>query len=232
MAQFDFRHPMIAAWLFLAGAVVEAQVIFTDDFTSGPSASWGNEFGGWTASGGVYYATAPNNSPPTYSSLPYVLGDFTVTVTINQLSDGGIWLRSADNANGIVLVTGGNVRTGTGLYWHEMVGGNPGPALNAVNGLFVNGVSTAEIRVDVVGNTFSAYVDGSTLPATVLTSSLFASGRVALYSFSAQTFDSFSLSQIPEPSTLALLAGGLGVLAARRWRSQRPSDTRQTFRVN
>ena len=69
---------------------VRAQLIFSDNFDTGASLQWGNELGGWTTASGVYYATAPNDLPPTYTSLPFTLTDFSVTVTINNLSDGGI----------------------------------------------------------------------------------------------------------------------------------------------
>jgi hypothetical protein len=203
----------------LAGGSARAQLIFSDNFNTGASPQWGNEVGGWSATAGVYSTASPSNSPPTYSSQPYTLTDFSVTVTINALSDGGIWLRSADNANGILLITGGHLRTGTGLYWHEVQGGVASGALNEVTGLFANGSSTATITVTVIGNTYSAYVNGSPTPATTLTSALFSSGKVALYDFSPQTFDNFSVTAIPEPANAAAMAAGLALVAV--WWSRR-----------
>lgn len=212
----NFRRLLIlaSAWAALCGGKVRAQLIFSDSFTTAPSASWGNEVGSWSAAGGVYSATAISNNPPTYSSLPYSLTDFSVTVTINALQDGGIWLRSSSNANGILLVTGGRGGAGSGLYWHEIVNGNwSTPAiLSEVTGLFTPGSSTATITVKVIGNTYSAFVNGSSTPATTLTSSLFASGKVALYDYSGQTFDDFSLTVIPEASEFGVLAGALALL--------------------
>jgi len=196
----------------LVSGSARGQLIFSDNFNSGASGSWGNEVGGWAATSGVYSAAAPNNNPPTYTSLPYTLTDFSVTVTINALQDGGIWLRSLNNANGILLVTGGHGGAGTGLYWHEIVGGNTSPAvLNEVTGLFTPGADTATITVTVIGSTYSAYVNGSITPATTLTSALYASGRVGLYDFSGQTFDNFSVAAIPEPVDFALGIGGLAL---------------------
>lgn len=44
-----------------------------------------------------------------------------------------------------------------------------------------------------MGETYSAFLDGSSTPASTLTTSLFAKGRVALYDFSGQSFDNFVL---------------------------------------
>lgn len=103
-----------------------------------------------------------------------------------------------------------------GLYWHIVTDGSTyGSALNLVNGLFSNG-SDHQLRVDVSGDTYSAFLDGSLTPATTLTTTSFGSGRVALYDdyynsdSGGQTFDNISI--VPEPSTWAMLAGGLGSL--------------------
>ncbi len=74
-------------------------VFFSDNFNTGASPLWGNEAGGWYASGGVYNAQSPSNNPLTYSSLPYDLTDFVVDLDINNVSDGGIFLRSSRDSN-------------------------------------------------------------------------------------------------------------------------------------
>ena len=92
------------------------QLLFTDNFDNGASSLWGNEVGNWQQTQGTYDSQNPNNNPLTYSSLPYLLKDFSIELDINKVEDGGIFLRSTDNNNGVLLVTGGKYGTGTGFY--------------------------------------------------------------------------------------------------------------------
>lgn len=173
-------------------------IIFHDDFVSSPSPLWGNESGAWTASAGSYYATAPNNMPNAYSSLPYELKAFTVDFDINSVTDGGIFLRAepaegtAFGIQGILLnfkVPGGGPR----LYWHVFSGGtNVSQPLNLTN---IDYGTTPHVHVEVIGDTYAAYVNGSSTPNTTLTTNLFPSGRVALYDFSAQSYSNFVLAR-------------------------------------
>jgi hypothetical protein len=207
----------IAATLWVAGPASAQVVLFSDDFAAGASPLWGNEVGSWVAAGGVYTAQLPSNSPPTYSGLPFALGFFTFDVDINNVQDGGVWLRSANNANGVLLVTGGAASGFTGLYWHTVVGGTVSPPLNLVNGLFTPGVSDPHLRIEVSGDDYAVFVDGNLTPATTLTTNLFPTGRAGLYDFSGQTFDNVLIT-VPEPSALALLGlvAGCGLLHRRR----------------
>src|SRR5262245_2546581 len=104
-------------------------IIFQDDFATGPSPLWGNESGAWTAYSGSYYATAPNNHPCAFSSLPFNLKAFSVDFDINSVSDGGVFLR-AQPAPGTALGIQGillNFKVpfgGPRMYWHVFYGTN------------------------------------------------------------------------------------------------------------
>ena len=204
---------MACAMMSLATAPLADAALFEDDFTGGADAQWGNEVGNWSESGGVYSAGAPNNLPATYTSLPFDLTDFILTLDAPGVGDGGVWLHSELTGNGqsgvdgVLLVTLGN-----DLYWHVTASGDYGSALNRVS----NVGAYDSIKVEVIGDTYAAYLDGSTTPATTLTNATYTHGKVALYSNNAnQTFDNITLT--PEPSSLALLGLG-GLLIARRRR--------------
>lgn len=199
----------------LGASRADAAVIFSDDFTGGASPLWGNDVGSWSESGGVYSAAFPNNFPNVYSSLPFGLTDFEVSVDINGVADGGVWLRSAAAPGTDVGVTGVLLVTLAGsTYWHIVEDGTTyGANLNEVGGVY-DPFGNINVRVVVSGDTYSAYFNGAALPATTLVTSQFASGRVALYDRSAQTFDNVVLdapsAEVPEPATLTLF--GLGTV--------------------
>jgi len=197
-------------------AQAHALTSFSDNFNSGASALWGNEVGAWAAAGGVYKATSPGFMPPADSSLPFNLADFTVDFDINNVNDGGIWLRSsaapstAFGIKGVLLAlktTDGPAR----IYWHiDPDGTTEGSPTNVTVLAYGN---NPHIHVEVSGNTYKAFVNGSPTPATTLTTGLFASGQVALYDNSLESFDNFVLQEVPEPSAAVLfIAGTLGGL--------------------
>ena len=200
---------ILAASIMLV-TTVRAQTIFTDNFNAGASPEWSNSRGAWMAAGGVYYATVPNNIPPTFTGLPFVLQNFAIDVDINQVADGGIWLRcDATGTNGVLLVTGGHGwgsggrggNAGQSLYWHVLTPANwSNPQiLNEAFNVFTNpGVENVHLRVEVDGNHYSAFLNGSSNATTTLieTNNTYSTGHVGLYDFSSQTFDNFVL-QIP-----------------------------------
>jgi len=204
------RYFLVAAASITMVMTVRAQIIFTDNFDAGASVQWSNLRGSWATTGGVYYATIPNNIPPTFTGLPFTLQNFAIDVDINQVADGGIWLRcDPTGTNGVLLVTGGNGwgsgnrggNAGRSLYWHVITPANwSNPQiLNEAFNVFTNpGVQNVHLRVEVVGNSYSVFLNGSTTAATTLieTNGTYSTGNVGLYDFSTQTFDNFVL-QIP-----------------------------------
>ena len=205
-----------SALLLVLGVVVAQAVTFSDNFNAGPSPLWSNSRGDWTATGGVYYAQSPNNNPATYSLLPYSLADLVVDVDVNSAQDGGIYLHSDSGIdNGVVLITGGGYTDDAGLYWHVITNGDWGGPLGLAFGQFTKG-DDIHITVTVVGDTYSAYLNGSSTPATTITvDSGDFQGQVGLYDFSTQTFDNFQLTggEVPEPASVTLLGGALLALA-------------------
>ena len=201
--------------LLLCPIVTPAQTLFTDNFTTNASPLWSNLRGAWFAANGAYSCALPNNAPPTLSALPFVLQDFAVDMDIQQVGDGGVWLRCDPTAsNGILLVTGGNgwgsgVRggnAGRSLYWHTVSHGTYSGALNQVFNVFNPGVDNIHLRIEVTGNYYAVFLNGATNPVITLTddNNIASSGMVGLYDFSAQTFHNFSLQVPPGYSPYAI----------------------------
>jgi hypothetical protein len=176
-----------------------AQVVFSDSFedSRGASLLWGNQRGQWRVenaiggTGKAYGAGLPANTPPTFSSMPYRMGDCVVEFDVRSADDGGVWLRADDaGLNGVLFVMArGNV------YWHHMSNGNAGAVINPVNGAFTVG-QTIHVRLVVEGNNYYAFVNGSQMPMTQYNTAAFPTGRVALYDFKnpSHQFDNIILS--------------------------------------
>ena len=115
-----FLLGMVVVFAFASNSY--AVVLFYDDFDSGARPEWGNEVGDWYVNNGAYYAGVPSEAgePMTYTSITTLpnLTDFSIDVDVSNLRTGGIWLRSQDNKNGVLLVLGGGHGGYSGLYWH------------------------------------------------------------------------------------------------------------------
>ena len=202
---------------------LNATVIFSDNFQSGPSSSWGNQLGNWIAQDGKYYASATGSSFPLWplpqTLLPFEVTDFTVDIKIWDFKNGGVMLRAQDSQNAILLVLGGLGGVGDYMYWHILQDGNVGSGLNPSSSIGAIGQYDPSLHIVVEGDTYKVYLDGSTNPATTLTTSAFSSGKVGLFdNASPETSFSDIVITVPEPSALSLLAIGLGGLAMMRRR--------------
>jgi hypothetical protein len=196
---FSIQTPArVALLISLASASLFAQtpsreIVFGDNFAAGPSPLWNNYDGLWTANGGQYYAQVPNDAPLTYTGLPFVLTDFTLTVT-TVAGDGGIWLRSNENSpygDYLLLVIGGDNygqgarggQAGTSLYFANA----QKVALEQVDNVFVPG-ETYTITVTARGDRYSVYINGATTPVATLVNSDYPYGQVGLYDDQPNTF--------------------------------------------
>jgi hypothetical protein len=231
------RFFVLVAFLIVSAATTfaRAATLFFDDFNSGASPTWSNTSGNWTAEGDVYRAQDPNNFPNAHSfvsSLPS-LTDFSVTVDVNAVRDGGVWLRASSDPTSSVGVTGvlliflNDGRAPNTLFWHEVIssyGSEHNSASNQFSGNF-------SLRIDVQGDTYSAFVKGNSTQATTFVSNKFTSAYVGLYDHDVfpgdvQSFDNFRLSvSVPGPIAGAGLPGlilaSVGLLG---WWRRRTAD--------
>jgi len=182
---------VIIVLLITMTSMCGGEVIFEDNFDNGPDPAWNPQ---WDSTGGTYGGSMGFSRITLFDNLT----DFTVEVDVKSVDDGGLLLRGSMTGNyGVVLVTGGKGNQNyNGLYWHVNSGGwGPWYGHVLIPGFWG---SDATIKVVVSGNTYSAYVNGSTTPSTVLTDSTYSSGCVGLYLNSNQRYDNFKLTVGPE----------------------------------
>jgi hypothetical protein len=234
------RRCLVVTGLLLIGTptVDAATLTYTDNF-SPASPLWSNSIGNWTSSGGQYNAQAPSNSPETYSGLPFDFANsnFSLTVTVNGLRDGGIWLNTdGSRNNGILFVAGGNGQQGNWAYWHTFENGIHSDPLNVNHNAFTPDL-TYTLTILISGNTYQAYMDpngildASSVLLTTLIDNTYSHGNVGLYDFfSTTTFSNFSVTgdiynplavpgPIPGTGLPGLIIAGIGMLA---WGGREP----------
>lgn len=212
---------VIVSSICIQNSSLMAATVFSDNFNSGASPLWENNSGNWQAANGAYSTTSGGWST---SFLPYVLSDFSFDVDINNVWDGGIFVRSIYNDgyyNGVSLITGGLGGGGTGLYWHTWQNGVHSDVLNYSGSVF-SPWSNIHVRIEVTGDTYSAYLNGSSTAATTLTTSLFPTGQVAVYNNKlGQSFDNVNVNAVPVPATMLLFGSGLAGLVGSRIRRKK-----------
>ncbi len=208
-----------------------ANILFFDDFNNGARQEWGNEVGSWMTDNGVYFPSviiSTDQSPFIYSVSSVTsltnLKDFTVDVDLNNVASGGIVLRSSGSNNGILLNFAGEGGTYDGLYWHIMENG--GLTTQANRGDYPGLIgSNVHLKIEVIGDTYSAFLNNGSIPITTFVTDKYPSGSVALYeslnkfppttqlSFDNASISDFNEPVVPEPATIFLLGSGLlGIL--------------------
>jgi alpha-tubulin suppressor-like RCC1 family protein len=176
-----------------------------------------NQRGAWAVMGGGYAATNPSWNPATYNAFRLPLSDFSIELDVVNASfagfsyNSGIWLRSslkshryaADSSNphGVLLALG-DLQTGQpnagDLYWTRWQGAGGQSPQGAVPNVYHTG-DTVHLRVEVRGNTYSAFVNDAVTPTTQLTTAEFPAGSLGLFDSSAgdPLFDNVFIQTLP-----------------------------------
>lgn len=155
-----------------------------------PAAWWNNERGNWATSGGGYSASVPSGGPATYNSFRLPQTDFSVELDIvraslaNLTTNTGVWLRSGlpgQEPSGVLLALGDAFPWGAGdVYWQRWNGTSWQGPLGQVSGVFSEG-DGVHVRIDVRGDTYTAYLNDSAAPTTQLVTPDYPAGRIALF---------------------------------------------------
>jgi hypothetical protein len=175
---------------FVPACAMAGTFSFSDNF-SPPSSDWSNSSGNWTASSGQYYAQQPNNSPEALTFLPFVFTNASdqLTVTVNNLGDGGIFFEAPSKNDYLAAVLGGygygngdrGGQAGNSAYWATYA--CPGCAYNSVSGVFTPG-NAYTLTITVVAGLFTLYNDPD---------GIFDGASMALTSFSDPTLTNFQV---------------------------------------
>lgn len=180
----DERGATIGGLVWDFATITPSPDVFYDDFNDGDDDGWGREYGNWVVLDGEYTATGEPGTPMS-SILGYNSTDFAFDGDLRITSEGaaqlGLRVQGLSNTgnshleNGILLVVfpGGN-----SIYWHVIVDGVGSPQNIQPLGITPSVDQPLHIRVEVSGDTYKAYVNG-TLKNT-LTDPTYHSGQVVL----------------------------------------------------
>ena len=182
-------------------------------FDTPADADWfGNERGAWAITDGAYAAAAPAiYANSAYSSFELPQADFLVEldlVNASQLNfdtNGGIYLRSTSTPaytypRGVVLAFGEAFPWGGGdVYWHRNYGSGYLGAENPAHSVYSAG-QTLHLRIEVRGNTYTAWANDSPTPTTTLVTPDFPAGRIGLLDGVADgtAFDNLFIQTLPD----------------------------------
>jgi len=119
---------------------------------------------------------------------------------------------SVNSDDGLTLRIYGSSNPGLFAIWNGPASGNP--ASGYLNGTGLNGTAPFSLSVVDTGAAISVYINGSTTAFTTLTSN-YGAGNAGYISFGDSNYTGLkvdSMSVVPEPSAVALIILGMGIL--------------------
>ncbi len=178
-----------------ADAFVPVCDVFSDDFEGSADPAWQFTTGNWEVIGGNrYHAGAPTSNPPAVSLVNgFDVTDFSLSVSVANGTQAGVFVRAQDDDNAVVLIL-----DLSGMHWSLRETGTWGALGTTVPTPPLPGTFIVDIRV--TGTTYNATLRNAggapvaALPATTYAG--FASGTFGLYHESGTvTFDDFCVGQ-------------------------------------
>ena len=181
----------------------EGQVLFFDDFEDGADPSWSAASGTWIVTkDGKYKVKEHWGAGFTYVKIGLSWKNYAVEVDIHgapryggtfEPQYSGVVVRAQDDLNKVFLA---NVGETTGLCWYVIKNGDT--VKKCVNKVKPSLPEEAQVRVEVIGNRYEAFVNGIRRTVLELEDSTFERGMPGLFVSHNMgvTFDNFKVTSL------------------------------------